>query len=66
MDQWVKYRKKPVIVNVRGPVKETQIIKTLAGDMRVEIGDYVVCGVEEEMHPCKPYLFERLYEKVDE
>lgn len=39
-------------------------ISTLEGDMLVNIGDYVVQGVQGELYPCKPDIFEATYEKV--
>ena len=39
-------------------------IETLEGDMRVDIGDYVIKGVIGELYPCKPDIFEATYEKV--
>ncbi len=39
-------------------------IKTLEGDMRVSVGDYVIRGVQGELYPCKPDIFEQTYEEV--
>lgn len=41
-------------------------IKTLEGTMRGEKDDYLICGVQGEMYPCKPDIFEKTYERVDE
>ena len=41
------------------------IIKTLEGDMRADIGDYVIKGVKGEFYPCKPDIFEMSYEEVE-
>lgn len=91
----MKYRKKPVIVEVyhyRKPLYELDVfnnlpdwmkqarqnrtlyydykaelfIKTLEGDERVSVGDYIIKGVHGELYPCKPDVFEETYEKVDE
>lgn len=40
------------------------IISTLEGDMRADVGDYVICGVQGEFYPCKPEIFEQTYEVV--
>ena len=40
------------------------IIKTLEGDMKASIGDFIIKGVEGEFYPCKPDIFEKTYEKV--
>lgn len=42
------------------------VVRTLEGDMRAEIGDYVIRGVKGEMYPCKPDIFEATYEPVGE
>lgn len=40
-------------------------IKTLEGDMHVSDGDYIIKGVQDELYPCKPDIFEATYEKVE-
>ena len=39
-------------------------IKTPAGTLHVCIGDYVIRGVQGELYPCKPDIFNETYEKV--
>jgi hypothetical protein len=39
-------------------------IKTLEGDHHVSDGDYVIRGVQGELYPCKPDIFEQTYERV--
>lgn len=39
-------------------------IKTLEGDMQVNVGDYIIRGIQGELYPCKPDIFEQTYEKV--
>lgn len=41
-------------------------IKTLEGDMKAMPGDYVIRGVNGEFYPCKPDIFAKTYEEVDE
>lgn len=41
-------------------------VKTLEGKMIVSYGDYIIQGVNGEFYPCKPDIFEKTYEKVDE
>ncbi len=41
-------------------------IKTLEGEMRANIGDWIIRGVQGELYPCKPDIFEATYELVDE
>lgn len=39
-------------------------IKTLEGTMRADFGDYIIQGVNGEIYPCKPDIFEKTYEVV--
>lgn len=40
------------------------LIKTLEGNMKASIGDWIIKGVQGEFYPCKPDIFEATYEKV--
>ncbi len=40
------------------------VIHTLEGDMRAQLGDYIIKGVQGEFYPCKPDIFEQTYEEV--
>lgn len=40
------------------------VIRTLEGDMRADVGDYVIKGVKGEFYPCKPHIFEASYDAV--
>ena len=41
-------------------------IKTLEGVHHCSYLDYVIKGVNGELYPCKPDIFEKTYEKVTE
>lgn len=41
-------------------------IETLEGNMKASPGDFIICGVNGEFYPCKPDIFEKSYEKVEE
>ena len=41
-------------------------IRTLEGDMKISNGDYIIKGVNGEFYPCKPDIFEKTYERVDD
>ena len=41
------------------------IIPTLEGSHRANEGDWIITGIKGEHYPCKPYIFEQTYEKVD-
>ena len=39
---------------------------TLEGEHKITFGDYIIQGVEGEIYPCKPDIFEATYEEVNE
>lgn len=41
-------------------------IKTLEGIHIVSPNDYIIQGINEELYPCKPDIFEKTYEKVED
>lgn len=41
------------------------VIATLEGGHWVNLGDYIIRGVQGEFYPCKPDIFEQTYEQVD-
>ena len=56
-----RYVKKPIEIEAFQTDKEL-IIHTLEGDMKANVGDYIITGVEGEQYPCKPNIFEKTYE----
>jgi hypothetical protein len=78
--QAVKYRKIPVVIEATQwmrhgdhPMVETISpdslngwIQTLEGGHIVCPGDYIITGVNGEHYPCKPDIFWRTYELVEE
>ena len=42
------------------------LIETLEGDMTATKGDYIIRGVNGEFYPCKPDIFEKTYEPVND
>jgi hypothetical protein len=38
------------------------VITTLEGEMRADIGDWIIRGVKGEFYPCKPDIFDATYE----
>lgn len=42
------------------------IVRTLEGDMTATIGDFLIRGVEGELYFCKPEIFKKTYERVEE
>lgn len=62
----MKFRKKPVVVEVEGPITKPHDILTLEGTMRADVGDYIITGVKGERYPCKPDIFHATYEPAEE
>ena len=56
--------------DVRGPYGHENYfyleIETLEGRMRADLGDWTIRGVQNEVYPCKPAIFEATYELVNE
>jgi hypothetical protein len=42
------------------------LINTLEGVMRANAGDWIIRGVNGEVYPCKPDIFEKTYEAVED
>lgn len=41
------------------------LIRTLEGDMRASLNDWIIQGVSQEVYPCKPDIFDATYEAVN-
>lgn len=41
-------------------------VHTLEGPLIVTDGDWIIKGIKGEFYPCKPDIFEQLYEKITE
>ena len=41
------------------------MIETLAGELRANIGDYIIKGLRGDFYPCKPDVFVKMYELVE-
>ena len=48
-----------------GGTSQWMEIATLEGTMRAEIGDWIIQGVNGEIYPCKPDIFDKTYELVE-
>ncbi|MBQ8796147.1 MAG: hypothetical protein IJZ54_06960 [Clostridia bacterium] len=59
----MKYRKKPVVIEAYQTDKEI-VIHTLEGDMKANVGDFIITGVNGEQYACKPDIFCKTYEPV--
>ena len=63
--KWQKFRKKPIIIEAC-QTKEELIVETLAGKVEAGVGWWIIRGVEGELYPCRPDIFEKTYELVEE
>ena len=41
------------------------VIETLEGKMHADQGDWVIRGLQGELYPCKPNIFQQTYEAVE-
>jgi hypothetical protein len=48
------------------PADGKLVIRTLEGDMKADLGDFIIKGVQGEFYPCKPDIFAKTYEAVTE
>ena len=60
-----KVRKKPVVVEAYRATK-VMYIDTLEGRMKAEEGDWIITGVNGEQYPCKPDIFDKTYDILEE
>lgn len=47
---------------VYDPVQRCALMQTLEGEMRADIGDWIIRGIRGELYPCKPDIFHATYE----
>ena len=48
------------------PKGSSLLIPTLEGVMEARLGDYIIRGVNGELYPCKPDIFKKTYELLEE
>lgn len=61
-----KFRKKPIEIEVRGPLTISEMVTTAHGRVRAEAGDYVLTDpITGDTWPIKPDIFEATYEPVE-
>lgn len=52
--------------SIRAHSGRSLLIRTLEGDMVAMHGDWIIRGVQGELYPCKPDIFEQTYEPVED
>jgi len=66
VEELEKFVGKSLEVKWLSPTMPNLIIQTLEGDMIANKGDWIIKGIKGEFYPCKPDIFKRTYEKVNE
>jgi hypothetical protein len=62
IEEWCRGSIKGILL----PIEQRCIdIQTLEGEMRADIGDYIIKGIKGEFYPCKPDIFVETYEEVE-
>ena len=62
----MKVKKKPVVVDARGPIKESELVTTAHGRVRAEAGDYVMTDPKTgDTWPIKPDIYAATYEAAE-
>jgi hypothetical protein len=61
---FTKHRKKPVVIEAQ-KINEPFQVETLEGVMKGNPGDWLIKGVNGELHPCKPDIFIKTYEPAN-
>lgn len=56
----------PTTVGTDGSASHAMSICTLGGEMKVSWDDWIIQGVGGELYPCKPDIFEKTYESIEE
>ena len=64
--RWMHEHHAPLAVKQEPNGPAFGIIRTLEGDMRADIGDWIIRGVAGEFYPCKPDIFAATYEPAGE
>ena len=60
-----KVRKRPIEVEAYQTDK-VKYIETLEGVLRANEGDWIITGLHGEQYPCKPDIFEKIYDIISE
>ncbi len=70
LSDWVGKEKFKPCMKKPIPVKATQIheefrVKTLEGDYKLgKSGDYLMCGIDDELYICDREIFEKTYDFI--
>jgi hypothetical protein len=59
--RWFQHGDHPAVV-ARWDEDEVGFVDTPEGRLRVDPGDWIITGIAGENYPCKPDIFQQLYE----
>lgn len=67
----MKFRKKPVVIEAiqwtgDNAIDVYRFTHGSEGIMTANVGDWIIRDVNDELYPCKPDIFEKTYERVEE
>lgn len=60
-----KFRKKPIVIEAYQTDVELTV-QTLEGPLHASPGDWIITGIRGEQYPCKPDVFKKTYEPVNQ
>lgn len=63
LPDWLSVALRDGTAYYQGGEKPYMTIRTLEGEMRAELGDWIVRGVKGELYPCKPDIFAATYDQ---
>lgn len=64
MPMWLHAAFREGKIHFQGGDEPYLTIKTLEGDHRASVGDWIIRGVKGELYPCKPDIFAQTYDPV--
>lgn len=56
----------PMYLSTNPKERNTPMIMTLEGPLKVSKGDFIIKGIKGEFYPCKPDIFEATYGKLED
>lgn len=62
MPEWLRQAFREDTVYYQSGTDPYLTIKTLEGDHRATVGDWIIRGVKGELYPCKPDIFTATYD----
>lgn len=63
--EWLKSALNGGLIWCQGGKEPYMTVSTLEGEMRANLGDWIIRGVKGELYPCKPDIFDATYEPAE-